>query len=92
MQHRLFGLGLHLRKVRDADMALLCRYELNVQHMRMLDWYGGAHDIAPQDYFAAEGDLGSSSQCARCRGTACLPAALSSLVPKWLLRGMLRAL
>lgn len=29
-------------------------YELRITTARLLDWYGGAHDISPSDYFAAE--------------------------------------
>jgi hypothetical protein len=31
-----------------------CRYELHITTARLLDWYGGPHDITAADYFAAE--------------------------------------
>ncbi|GAB4823383.1 hypothetical protein N2152v2_010429 [Parachlorella kessleri] len=29
-------------------------YELHIQTMSLLDWYGGAHIISPEEYFAAD--------------------------------------
>lgn len=31
---------------------LECRYELHIQTMQLLAWYGGPKVIAPEDYFA----------------------------------------
>ncbi len=32
-----------------------CSYELHIRSIRLLDFYGGAQEIAPEDYFAARG-------------------------------------
>lgn len=31
-----------------------CRYELHIERIQLLAWYGGAVHITPQDYFALE--------------------------------------
>ena len=31
----------------------VCRYELHVSQIRLLDFYGGAADLEPHEYFAA---------------------------------------
>ncbi|KAL4431947.1 hypothetical protein ABPG77_000214 [Micractinium sp. CCAP 211/92] len=36
-------------------------YELHMATARLLDWYGGAHDISPADYFAADLAPGSAA-------------------------------
>lgn len=36
---------------------LPCRYELHIKELRLLDWYGGAHLISLQEYFAAQPDV-----------------------------------
>lgn len=32
----------------------LCRYELQIATIRLLDFYGGAADLTPQEFFAAD--------------------------------------
>jgi len=40
--------------VRSAEvMYLWCRFELQISTIRLLDFYGGAADLTPQEYFAA---------------------------------------
>lgn len=44
-----------LDKQHDSDSSCeLCRYELQIITVRLLDFYGGAADLTPQEYFAAE--------------------------------------
>lgn len=31
-----------------------CRYEMQIESLMLLDWYGGAHIITPEEYFQAE--------------------------------------
>lgn len=71
-------------------MDMVCRYELEVQHMQLLDWYGGAHRILPQEYFAADLQQYFGSCMQRCSGAACVPHALSNMVSKWLSSMILR--
>ena len=52
----------HLLFARHPDMAgwpaghAFKVYELKPSTLRLLDYYGGPHDITPEDYFKAHGD------------------------------------
>ncbi len=32
----------------------LCRYELHIEALHLLDWYGGMHEIDVREYFGAD--------------------------------------
>lgn len=48
--------GLYIT-VEPADQnfhSLQCSYELKPRTLRLLDFYGGAHDLLPSEYFAVD--------------------------------------
>ena len=57
-----------------ASLERGCRYELHIQQLRLLDWYGGAHAISPEDYFAV--DLWHSSGTLATRLQSVLQSAM----------------